>query len=320
MPSTTFWVIVVCVVVFGVDSAFPGMIRRVCLHPRSVLWLGEVWRMAFAPFFHASLLHLLMNMIFLAQLAQQLEKNLFGSFQYASLQLLLMITSGLLHVLLNGGLELLHLPSGWESCSIGYSGVLFGLLTILCHSQEHDKSFFGFQIPSKVYPWLLIAFAQLLVPHASMSGHLSGILAAYLYMYHVTSWLLPPPSLIQRFEASSWRFARLIADQSSYVYCPFSSLPTTQKDSIVDSWRTFFTRPRHVQPSLPALPPLSPAVSLTPAPKTFTGRGFRLSDPVNPHERAIITDGFPPDPEVATIHPSRGFVKLPERGDPTSHT
>jgi membrane associated rhomboid family serine protease len=63
--------------------------------------------------------------------------------------------------------------------SIGFSGVLFGLITI--YPQE---SFFGYHVNKYIFPFLMLTLIQLIVPNVSFMGHFIGIISGHLYVYY----------------------------------------------------------------------------------------------------------------------------------------
>jgi membrane associated rhomboid family serine protease len=65
------------------------------------------------------------------------------------------------------------------SFSIGFSGVLFGLITIFPHTY-----FFGFNIKRELFPFYMLGFMQLIIPNASFAGHLIGIFSGMIYDYY----------------------------------------------------------------------------------------------------------------------------------------
>lgn len=71
-----------------------------------------------------------------------------------------------------------------NQCSLGFSGIIFGLIVINTKISEiSEYSFFGlFSIPAKYYPYILLIVWQLLFPSISFLGHLSGILVCAYYL------------------------------------------------------------------------------------------------------------------------------------------
>lgn len=58
-------------------------------------------------------------------------------------------------------------------------------------------------VPAKLYPWLLAGLWQLVVPQASLLGHLSGLAVGLLYCRGLLRWAMPPPAAYQRLERSA---------------------------------------------------------------------------------------------------------------------
>jgi membrane associated rhomboid family serine protease len=63
--------------------------------------------------------------------------------------------------------------------SIGFSGILFGIITIY-----PQNSFFGFNIKKYLFPFAMLTFMQLIIPNVSFIGHLIGIISGHLYLYY----------------------------------------------------------------------------------------------------------------------------------------
>jgi len=90
-------------------------------------------------------------------------------------------------------------PRFAASSAVGYSGVIFGWMTIL---QLYNPSFaiplpLGLNLPIAVAPFISLFITQLIVPQASFLGHLAGIIAGYpiglgwLVRHRCTSMELP---------------------------------------------------------------------------------------------------------------------------------
>ncbi|OQR82634.1 hypothetical protein ACHHYP_20777 [Achlya hypogyna] len=63
------------------------------------------------------------------------------------------------------------------------------LLIVLNQNSPADTLFMGFTIPTKYAAWAELVYLHYFVPQSSFVGHLSGILAGYLYM-HSPLWHL----------------------------------------------------------------------------------------------------------------------------------
>ncbi|PRP73882.1 hypothetical protein PROFUN_16476 [Planoprotostelium fungivorum] len=114
--------------------------------------------------------------------------------------------------------ELYSMFYGGTNCSIGFSGILFAILTVICNNrQQETTSFFGFfSVPSKWFPWLILLFIELLSPGTSFVGHLSGILVGLLYVYRLLNLLIPSRSTLVNWER--WEHHHLIPTSAFHPY------------------------------------------------------------------------------------------------------
>ncbi len=145
-----------------------------------------VWRLFTAPLFHAGLLHVAMNLSAWVPLGSSLER-LVGSVQFAWLTLLFAVLGGLLHALAGTTAE----GSGVRSsCTVGLSGVIFSLVVVDAHlTPVASRTLFGVvSVPTRWYPLALLALLQLLLPDASMLGHLAGVLVGYAFIWGYLNW------------------------------------------------------------------------------------------------------------------------------------
>eukprot|EP00736_Rhodelphis_marinus_P007525 Rmarinus@m.7914 len=67
---------------------------------------------------------------------------------------------------------------------VGMSSVLFALNVVVSHGWEtYSRRVFGIiQVPSRYAVWVEMILIQLIMPRASLAGHLGGILAGYAYV------------------------------------------------------------------------------------------------------------------------------------------
>eukprot|EP00238_Polyblepharides_amylifera_P006462 CAMPEP_0196585262 /NCGR_PEP_ID=MMETSP1081-20130531/50055_1 /TAXON_ID=36882 /ORGANISM="Pyramimonas amylifera, Strain CCMP720" /LENGTH=337 /DNA_ID=CAMNT_0041906751 /DNA_START=417 /DNA_END=1430 /DNA_ORIENTATION=+ len=127
-------------------------------------------------------------------LGSSLERTV-GTAKYSYTILLFCVLSALLHSGL-GWLMAVNpvypVPQEMYRCSMGFSGIIFGLIAMDTHdSNIRERSIFGFfTVPSKYYPWALLGLFQLLMPNVSFLGHLSGLLIGLLYAQGRLQWLL----------------------------------------------------------------------------------------------------------------------------------
>jgi membrane associated rhomboid family serine protease len=206
LPAATRLCLVANATLFCLQSL--GFVTAVgmCTHPAAALGLEgggsssfQPWRLFTPAWFHGGLLHIAMNMSALTGMGPALERIL-GSLHTALLLLALATFGTLLSdtlclgaagagraavalgLLAPGGAAARWLGSWLYECSIGFSGVLFALLVLIVDAQGPGatQSLFGVvRLPARLYPWALLALLQVIMPHISFVGHLSGILAGH---------------------------------------------------------------------------------------------------------------------------------------------
>jgi hypothetical protein len=147
-----------------------------------------VWRLFTSPFFHSGFLHLALNMSAWVPLGSSLERCV-GSVQFFHLTVVFALLGGSLHAL--AGASAGHAGAGRE-CAVGLSGVIFSLVVVDSHlSPAQSRSLFGFvTVPTRYYPLALLAVLQLLLPAASLLGHLAGVLVGYAFVWGWLNWLV----------------------------------------------------------------------------------------------------------------------------------
>ena len=123
----------------------------------------------FSPFFHFDGFHLFQNCITFYNL--RFIETIISQKEYIKMILFLIILNSIIWNILS---EIFFIR-----LSIGFSGVLFGLLTIF-----PTDSFFGFPINKYFYPFLILSLMQIIVPNVSFMGHFIGIISGYLYIYY----------------------------------------------------------------------------------------------------------------------------------------
>ncbi|KAK4538466.1 hypothetical protein CDCA_CDCA18G4491 [Cyanidium caldarium] len=146
----------------------------------SVVVEREWWRVGSSVLAHASVLHLAMNLSALWGM-RELEGEL-GTVRYLESSVRVWVLSEALFLLLQ------WLRMRWrqdeqygQQAAVGYSGVLFGLLTLW--SQVAPMGTFyveGIAVPALLLPLVALLATQILVPQASLVGHVAGLLAGAL--------------------------------------------------------------------------------------------------------------------------------------------
>ena len=157
-----------------------------------------VWRLFTSPFFHNGFLHLALNMSAWVPLGSSLERSV-GSVQFAYLTLLFALLGGSLHTLAGASAGKV---GAHRECAVGLSGVIFSLVVVDSHlSPAQTRSLFGFvTVPTRYYPLALLAVLQLLLPSASLLGHLAGVLVGYAFVWGWLNWLVLSPSAVGALE------------------------------------------------------------------------------------------------------------------------
>lgn len=142
-------------------------------------------RIIFSGFMHVDDYHLYCNMMSLVWKGINLEKEL-GSVEFSAIVIFSLFASHTLMVVLSYLLLCLSFDSylsGYDSCSIGFSAVLFSLKYIWNYMSPEVTNVMGLSVPSKYAAWLELVLISLVSPNVSFMGHLCGIFAGYLYVH-----------------------------------------------------------------------------------------------------------------------------------------
>ncbi|KAL3825656.1 hypothetical protein ACJIZ3_021685 [Penstemon smallii] len=209
IPFVTSAIVVVCGIIYlvcllvGYDSFV-----EVCFSPSAVVSHFQVYRIYTTVLFHGSILHVLFNMLALVPMGSDLER-IMGSIRLLYIMILLATSNAIFHLLLalvaayNPFLPFQYLM---DQCSIGFSGILFSMIVIETSlSGVQSRSVFGlFNVPAKLYVWILLVVFQLLMPNVSLLGHLCGILSGCAYTFGLFNRLIPGTSFYSSIEESTW--------------------------------------------------------------------------------------------------------------------
>ncbi|XP_063967749.1 rhomboid-related protein 4-like [Lytechinus pictus] len=159
-------------------------ISNICVSSAHVWYKGDWPRLFLAAWFHLDDWHLYFNMVSFIWKGITLERK-FGSPYFAYLIVMFcVLTNGLLVALNVGIAELLEDSSHIVSCAAGFSGVLFALkvLTTYYTPVQNQRIMGLFSVPSRWACWVELILIQLIVPRASFTGHLAGILVGMAYV------------------------------------------------------------------------------------------------------------------------------------------
>jgi len=200
-------------------------LSNVTLSPRLVLYQFQVYRIVTSALFHGSLIHIGMNMMSLSAVGSLLERKL-GTMRMILTMLWSILVTALLHIFSAWFLyAVFGIMGPFIGQSVGYSGVIFHLSVLECNLESQSRNVFGlFQVPSYLYPWVLLVVLQFVMPNLSFAGHLSGIVAGTLQLYGMLNWLLPKESALRELDGKSW--LRWLSSWPSFV-------STTSDDSVV---------------------------------------------------------------------------------------
>ena len=116
---------------------------------------------------------------------------------------------------------------GFNSCVVGFSGVLFALLVIFVYQFAVTEAILMaglIPVPSTAYPWVLLFLFQFL-PHASFLCHACGIIVGFAYIHGFMHPFQLSPSKIQSIEQLA--VIRSLGRYSGFVQCNENRLPVS---------------------------------------------------------------------------------------------
>eukprot|EP00744_Colponema_vietnamica_P018939 GILI01026759.1.p1 GENE.GILI01026759.1~~GILI01026759.1.p1 ORF type:complete len:349 (+),score=37.52 GILI01026759.1:73-1119(+) len=179
-------------------------------------------RLALSNFFHASDFHLYYNMMSWLYKGRTYELVFGSEFMLLWLTCAVIGTSVMYLVVCSIIVFIIKDPSSFvgytlgnwlepNACVVGFSGVIFCLKTVLnfynvqAHGELDEQifiPFFGpiFKTPLRHAVWAELIVIQLITPHVSFIGHLSGILTGLLFSFlDLASWLRPAAEALKSF-------------------------------------------------------------------------------------------------------------------------
>ena len=162
------------------------------------------------------MMHIGMNMFSTYSITPNVEKRL-GTLQLAVSILWAILLSGFLYIAISWSVYALF---GYEKLmyehAVGFSGIIFHLSVLEARLLPGSRSIFGIiNVPSYLYPWVLLIFLQMLVPHLSFLGHLCGILTGTFQSCGWLDCILIGDSYLIQME--SWDSLRCITNFPSFV-------------------------------------------------------------------------------------------------------
>ncbi len=255
IPLFTRSILIICTFIWLIRALFnwPSSYAICFYYP--AIKEGDIKRLITHIFFHQDILHILFNMMGLLSLCVFLEHKL-GTIYMFCCTVLLSIGTSLVDMFFNFIiLDVLKLndPKGGffmidTECGIGYSGVLFSYMIISVSHSPVTRSLFGmYSVSARVYPWVVLLISSVLMPGVSFLGHLSGIVAGYIFvlMIHKNSVFSTLVGVVERFVPLTVTKLRCYypSDTSSdgYTPLPFDGQTNTDQKGVVPSAILNFT-------------------------------------------------------------------------------
>lgn len=168
-PVVSYAIIAICVFVFVLQTARPGLSSDISFVP--YLSEREPWRFLTSAFAHASITHILFNMLALWMVGAQYLERLLGGVRYAAVYLVSALGGSACYLLLSPAVPFEPgNPSSWYIGAVGASGAVFGLFGALLVLNRHlGRSSAGM--------WATIginAVIGFVVPGIAWQAHLGG--------------------------------------------------------------------------------------------------------------------------------------------------
>ncbi|MEZ4862036.1 MAG: rhomboid family intramembrane serine protease [Caldilineaceae bacterium] len=192
-PLVTYTLIAINVAIFGWElwlgatDHLERLYQLGALMPAAVLLGGQWWRLVSSTFLHFSIMHLAFNMLGLWYLGRLVEARL-GAWRYLLLYLLSGILPMALYPLLLwlGKVSPVVLVAGASGSIMGVLGAEAAILLRLWRVDQSQVARQRFFLAALIVA--MQASLDLLIPHFSFSGHLSGALIGFvlaLLLYRV---------------------------------------------------------------------------------------------------------------------------------------
>ena len=145
--------------------------------PVPVLGMGRWWTVLSAGWLHANLLHIVMNLLWVRQLAPAVEQ-IYGSGRAMVIYTLSGVAGFLASSVSPVLPKVVQMVMGSGSLSVGASAPLFGLLGALVHFSRRGGAR---ELGQQVWTWAIAMFAfGLLFPGIDNWAHLGGFAGGYL--------------------------------------------------------------------------------------------------------------------------------------------
>jgi membrane associated rhomboid family serine protease len=172
-PVVSYAIIAICVLVFVLQTARPSVTEQILFDPGAAR--DQPWRFLSAAFAHATITHILFNMLALWMVGAQYLERLLGGVRYAAVYLVSALGGSVVYMLFTSPRTVPYAPpyeSFWGPGTVGASGAVFGLFGALLVLNRHlGRSSAG------MYATIGInAVIGFVVPGIAWQAHLGGLL------------------------------------------------------------------------------------------------------------------------------------------------
>lgn len=236
VPLCTLSIATLCIVLQVYVTLFDVPISNFTVVAVNVIYLGEYYRIISAALLHGSLMHIAFNMMSFLSIGANLERSI-GTLALFFTVMWSIILGGVIYVGAEWAMTMwvTNDPGYANQQAIGFSGVIFTLALMESYrSTQPTRLLFGMvQVPTRVYPWVLLIVLSVVIPGISFMGHLAGILVGVLHVYGVTKPLLPSTAHYAEMESYEW-LRHNIGQRRNFVACPLA-LPTTGAEPLPSS-------------------------------------------------------------------------------------
>ena len=172
-PVVSYAIIAICVLVFVLQTARPSVTEQILFDPGAAR--NQPWRFLSVAFAHASITHILFNMLALWLVGAQYLERLLGGARYAAVYLVSALGGSVVYMLFTSPRQIPYAPPYelfWGPGTVGASGAVFGLFGALLVLNRHlGRSSAG------MYATIGInAVIGFVVPGIAWQAHLGGLL------------------------------------------------------------------------------------------------------------------------------------------------
>lgn len=204
-PLCTRSIMILCIFIYFFQVVFEEPhINSITMNPRTILYRHQYYRMLTSAFFHLSVMHIAMNSMSTLGIGSKLE-NRMGTLHFALTVLLGVIFTSTFYIFIAYAGHLFGKDTMMNGSAAGFSGVLFQLSVLEAYqAMDTTRDVYGlFTVPTKAYPWALLVVLQIMIPHISFLGHLSGILVGTLQLHGLFNFIFPSHEFMGKMESCS---------------------------------------------------------------------------------------------------------------------